>query len=359
MKQKIKDSFDNLVKGENASFVLWLYPIFSGVILIGLPWLLTRGAVIDSFAFNDTGEIGDTIGGITGPIIGLTGALVTFFAFWVQFKSNISQTAQFNKQDKDTKVDRFESKFYEMISLHRANLDEMNIADRIKGRKCFTQLFYELRACYLIAADKQKSLRKKKKSRRDFDLLDFSYTIFFFGIGPNSEKNYSHNFTDFEKQLFQACKDTMEIIQDEYKQYKKRNPDAKSYSALVTSRKMGSEQVQFKYQPFHGHSDLLGHYYRQLFQTVKFIDDSDLFDDQIKYTYMKTVRAQLSNYEQLMLYYNSSAWFPGKWKRFFTDFRLIKNIPLGLADFDISPLARYQDDIARLKAVKIKMFENI
>ena len=45
--------------------------------------------------FSDTGEIGDTIGGITGPFIAIAAAGLTFIAFWVQYKANIQQRQDF------------------------------------------------------------------------------------------------------------------------------------------------------------------------------------------------------------------------------------------------------------------------
>src|ERR1043165_133506 len=81
------------------------------------------------FRFYNTGQIGDTIGGITGPVIALIVGLLTFLAFWVQFQSNKAQTYQFKKQDTDTKVDRFETRFYELLQLHRDNVSEMSVGN--------------------------------------------------------------------------------------------------------------------------------------------------------------------------------------------------------------------------------------
>lgn len=53
-------------------------------ILIG-PFLLVNGSVID---FTNTGQIGDTIGGITAPIIGLTSAILIYLSFTAQIKAN-------------------------------------------------------------------------------------------------------------------------------------------------------------------------------------------------------------------------------------------------------------------------------
>lgn len=58
-----------------------------GVILIILaPLILTRGlGIID---FSNTGQIGDTIGGITAPIASLVGSILVFFALETQIEAN-------------------------------------------------------------------------------------------------------------------------------------------------------------------------------------------------------------------------------------------------------------------------------
>ena len=60
--------------------------------------------------------------------------------------------------------------------------------------------------------------------------------------------------------------------------------------------------------------------------------------------YIKSVRAQLSNHEQLLLYYNSFAPFGNNWidKRIFSKYRFIKNIPLQLLDFGEGPIAYFK-----------------
>ena len=66
--------------------------LFIAIVICSLPWVLTREWLLD---FSDTGEIGDTIGGIMGPFIAIAAAGLTFIAFWVQYKANIQQRQDF------------------------------------------------------------------------------------------------------------------------------------------------------------------------------------------------------------------------------------------------------------------------
>ena len=109
--------------------------------------------------------------------------------------------------------------------------------------------------------------------------------------------------------------------------------------------------------PFDGHVERLGHYYRHLFQTMTFITSQSFLGDKEKYGYVKTLRAQISNFEQLMLYYNALAWFDDEWKEFFTKYRFIKNLPLTLADIDVKPETHFKKEIEELNEEGISMFE--
>ena len=60
---------------------LWFVSVVSLLIILILPAILTLPGYVD---FSNTGEIGDTIGGIMNPFIAIIAAFLTFFAFWVQ-----------------------------------------------------------------------------------------------------------------------------------------------------------------------------------------------------------------------------------------------------------------------------------
>ena len=74
----------------NKRFLIWLAIILLFIIvgICGLPYLLTQHSIID---FTETGQIGDTIGGIMGPFVGILAAVLTFMAFWIQYQANEEQ----------------------------------------------------------------------------------------------------------------------------------------------------------------------------------------------------------------------------------------------------------------------------
>ncbi|WP_182650285.1 hypothetical protein [Flavobacterium sp. SOK18b] len=66
------------------------------LILFASIYLLTRENVFQSWDLSNTGEIGDTIGGITSPIINIIGSILIYVSFLEQNKANKIQTNQNN-----------------------------------------------------------------------------------------------------------------------------------------------------------------------------------------------------------------------------------------------------------------------
>jgi len=305
------------------------------------------------FDFTNTGQIGDTIGGIMGPFIAVAAAILTFLAFWVQFKAN-------EIQRQDIKLERFENKFYESIQLHKSNLNEINIADKLHGRKCFVHMFYELKFAYHKVEEVLNKINDSAGNKYDnVNIMSLAYRIFFFGIGTHSEKNYYPYLNTEEKSVFNKLKPELEIIQNNVLKYFGNDPWKKGYYTFESSGKTKSknEGIEFFYYPFDGHANRLGHYYRHLFQTTNHVVSQDFLNDDEKYIYIKTLRAQLSNYEQLLLYYNALAWSDVHWRVIMTKFRFIKNLPLGLADFHEKPEEHFKSEINALRSKGIEIFE--
>ncbi len=301
---------------------------------------------------SSTSDTADTVGGLLGPIIAIAAGILTFFAFWVQFKAN-------EQQKLDLKIERFENKYYELVRLHRANVEEMKVGKTLTSRKCFVHMFYELRYIYKITESHYETACKSEPNlyEEKVDVLELAYTIFFFGIGLNSEKHYIKLLNKEEKILFDRIKELLGKMQDKYTDFMEKNPSATYYThGLPASRKPDDNTIDFFYYPFDGHINKLGHYYRHLFQTATFITEQNFLEDDDRYPYFKTLRAQLSDFEQLMLYYNSLVWFGSEWKPIFVTHRLIKNLPLQLADFYISPETLFEKEIKEADAKGKPMF---
>lgn len=69
------------------------------------------------------------------------------------------------------------------------------------------------------------------------------------------------------------------------------------------------------------------HYFRYLYRILKFIDETELIDDDQKYRYSSIFRAQLSEYELVLIYYNGlSSVGKDKLKPLLEKYSILKNI---------------------------------
>lgn len=94
------------------------------VLIIGLllafaaPFIFTRSGIID---FSKTGQIGDTIGGITSPIIGLLSAFLVYRAFQEQVNANrilnddLQSEKQLRLKESREKILKQNQEFLEML----------------------------------------------------------------------------------------------------------------------------------------------------------------------------------------------------------------------------------------------------
>jgi len=92
----------------------------------------------------------------------------------------------------------------------------------------------------------------------------------------------------------------------------------------------GLEKVDAEYEELYTeHQTDIGHYFRNLYNIIKFIDRKGPAQFEEKYVYTSLVRAQLSSHELLLLFYNSLSRFGrDKFKPLIEKYHLLKNMPL-------------------------------
>lgn len=335
------------VKLWDRKFIVTLSVFFIFIALVfTLPFLFTNYSWFD-LDFSDSGEIGDTIGGITAPFIAAAASVLTFIAFWVQYKAN-------EQQRQDIQVERIESKYYELINLHKANVDEFFIGtgeDSVQKRKSFVSMFNEFKYTFYCCKGMRDALAKSEKLTKKYSdekIVRLAYIFFYCGVGDNSDimNKAMNSGKEFEDKLFN---DTLDYLN----QIKNKDIGIPEF----TDEDGNKVSLTIKYLPWGGHQSRLGHYYRHLFQTTKFIckQEIEVMSKNDKLEYLRTLRAQLSDHEQLMLYYNAIAGFGYAWINdekndsinYFVDYKMIHNIPLPLANFGIRPEKKFEEELKK------------
>lgn len=105
------------VKTYDESFwkiIRWLIVYF--ILILSLPLLFTKCSS-KLFFFNSTDQIGDTIGGILSPFIAIAAAVITFLAFWIQYKANQQQFKAYEQQKRDIQDTKKENVIVKIINV--------------------------------------------------------------------------------------------------------------------------------------------------------------------------------------------------------------------------------------------------
>ncbi|SHM88680.1 putative phage abortive infection protein [Flavobacterium saccharophilum] len=325
------------------AYLLIIIALFFIVGSFFAPLILTSTTDDSDFNFMLTGQIGDTIGGLMNPFITLGGVLITGLAFYVQYKANELQRELFIINQKDSKkqfqdqidhqneqykLQQIESQFYEMLKLHRENISEMKIEgydfEEFKQKEGEETKFLrrfekntEGRKVFVTMKTELEFILQLYKKHNTLDKIGFEkcYRIFFSGIDESDRKHPEDK--DFTAYLRLARAQHMYSGESILTNHKR-----KEYLGL---------DMNFNYKPFSGHASRLGHYFRHLYLVVKSIANNTTitnYDDKIKY--LRLLRAQLSNHEQILLFYNWLSDYGGSWENdsqnFFTEYMMIHNL---------------------------------
>ena len=266
--------------------------IFVALVIISLtlPWLLTMPAIHSRFIFSSTdgtGQIGDTIGGIMGPFIGIIAALLTYFVFRSQTKFEERQA--------------FESKFYKMLDYHRQNVSEMymdikkdSILREVKSVKCFEEMTKELELIYEIGAhfERQYVSTLGPEARLEFSLKksNLYYLTFHYGVAndyydemldhsdieSNDILNAYHGFMLAIKTSFlrESSIDVLDLDSLSYLEIRRICPKATViliYNSMDDSLKLKIKQA-VHVPILEGNLIRLNHYFVNLFNVFKLIE---------------------------------------------------------------------------------------
>jgi hypothetical protein len=273
--------------------------LLAAIFIAFLPLIITQYTWFPLDVYKPN-EIGDTLGGIMGPAVALVGVLVTFLAFWAQYVANLQQKQQFldslEIQEQDKKEQQFESQFFEMLRLHKENVDELKINSLSDNSVVEKRMVFETMV---------KEFNELLSRVDDFDSLnqenfDISYNLFFWGYDNTDISLLSQVAIDW-----------------------------------LYAKGLSANHKLINFSKHKGYSALLGHYFRHLYLMVKFVAESKVIKDyDVKMKYLKILRAQLSNHEQIMLFYNWLATSYGDaWEeetengnKFFTSYKMIHNL---------------------------------
>lgn len=371
-------------------------------------WIWKQGKI----DFTVTGQFGDFVGGFLGTII--NGAVFYFIYLTL------------NEQRKSTLKQSFETKIFDLINLHRNNVSELRYTkyDKDKfqtseSRKVFRVIVQEFLDClyevkkfskmypdYEIIKPEYKDLLSKIKKInncrarvQDLAFIDLAFCYLYFGVSKETDTILLHKFYNRYNRNFTT---RLKV----FLQLKPKRENTSAYSLWEDFKNLGVAEMKelfeenylicrkpnqnithkvftnlFLEKYYGGHQHRLGHYFRHLFQSFKYLSLQTYLSPDEKYFYAKTLRAQLSTYEQYLLFFNSLSSLGMKWEytaelpnpssnlkladfKFITRYNLIKNMP-GSQYYDFSfrkyyPNVKYdfKEDISYYNDIADKLLNN-
>lgn len=345
-----------------------LFRISAGLILFALiaPLLFTHcstGFVFDDDATNISSGIS-----IMNPFIAIAAAIITFAAFWVQYKANMDLREEAKKDREQAKIDREDNqeervkaekrnrkqqiinRFYEMLQIHRENVKELEWNQKIqyennegsyrqknecvqkRGRQIFFYYLVEFDFIYEIIESFYSDLDIKDKVKKAYNIFyrNSSDDLFNHDVREKVRKNIEFGINQLSMGGTPFDDVVNMVLTLICKSLNKDNFPIYAIARILRCKDFFSLQPLFKV-----HFEELNNYYRHLFLTVKTIakeKEEHLSYDE-KRDLLRILRAQLTNTEQIMLFYN---WFSENgrsWEQddlngnhFFTEYHMIHNI---------------------------------
>ncbi len=250
--------------------LIWLLVVCTAVYVVCLAWSWVCIA--------QSNEFGDTAGWINGLFSALAFAGVIYAIFMqreeleMQRKELSDQKEEFKTQNETLRRQRFENTFFNMMQM------QQQIADSI----AYTYVIKRRNPDWVP----DKGLPRFLEERNDLRGREVFKEMF--ELAPVDGKDEEQTYTGVRG-----------LLEHE-----------------------GLEGYEASYKPSY-----FDHYFRHLYRILKYVRTSDLIKDEDRYEYAAMVRAQLSRYELVWLYYNGlSVYGQEKFKPLIEEYAMLKNL---------------------------------
>lgn len=246
------------------------------ILMLFFPYFKLNNIQVGNFkiVIPEYDKFGTFISGVTAPFL----SLAAFVLLYLTYKSQKEELADSKKilkeQNTTQQTQRFETTFFNLLNLHHSIVNNIDLEIKEKHTDQWKEThWYETEI---------------KKGRDCF-------LTFYAGFKTAYKKQKSNNSRSEETLL----------IED---------------TEIITVKKAYHEF-------FVKHHYDLGHYFRNLYHLIKFIDKSEMPDKQM---YVSLVRAQLSSHELLLIFYNCTSDYGQKFTPYMTTYHFLKNMPTEL-----------------------------
>ncbi|MFL9843191.1 putative phage abortive infection protein [Flavobacterium rhizosphaerae] len=269
--------------------------IIIGVLIFILPLIFTLK--LNIISFTETGQIGDTIGGITAPFLSFFGSILVYLALKAQINANDLVQKQFIKQQEIDYRQNFENTFFNLLTIHHQIFQNIDFdTENLIKNDSDLQKYFQSNPSYSAYL---KDIRENKTIKSQ-DFFDLCYKILTALIEDDlifDKKIYdvNHYYDGLNIELFKRIFFNIDGIKLSIINYNNISVESRMVSIYDTIyRKLNTD---------------LGHYFRNLYRIIKLIDEKKFVENEvenfkIKYSYTSIIRAQLSDNEVGLLFFN-------------------------------------------------------
>lgn len=266
------------------------------VLLIILLWIKVTSEIRWLMpSMEASGQLGDSFGAVNALFSGLAFAAVV-----------ITLILQVKSQEKNAEIERY----FKMIDFYQNSIsnittttlaiekDSSKATEKVQGRKAFAEMKLQLK--------KLLDLINKINSKEGYgyskeQVAEIAYLVFYYGANGA--------WKEFLKEVLKDYHHHDELVGKVLDHLK-----VPAYSRYALGRTNQTD---------------LSAYFRNMYNAIKLVDESKRLTEQEKYDYVKILRAQISNPELYILFFNLLSPFGKKWKTsgYITRYRFLDNIP--------------------------------
>lgn len=238
----------------------------------------------------------DFFSGLIGTVFSILSSLLLIYTLY--------------KQNIEKKKDEITNHFFKMIDYHNENVSQLKLPNlknvttdnESEGRKAFVefklQIHHLLKIVETVNQENNYNLSKE-------NVIDIAYILFYYGIDEKwiyftreKLKKYDVTFNNIVDQIHNRIKSNVELDLARTNQ---------TYLSV---------------------------YFRNMYNAIKLVDEALVLTPEEKQNLVRIYRAQLSNPELYVLFFNLNSRFGKNWKskEYITKYKFIKNIPPGYCD---------------------------
>lgn len=243
-------------------------------------------------------EFGSFFGGYVGVMFSILSTLLLIYTIIDQFIERQKRWATDN--------------FYRMLEFHNDMVKQLSVAhinttkpERSNGRRAF--VVFKLQIHHLLELIEGLNTGEKWDLNKD-QILRIVYMIFYYGID----------------------RQWIEFLQDKIKE----DIDPDLLKRILDKIVDEIEKNELKWKLGRTNQTSLSSYFRNMYNLIKLIDNDKYLSKQEKKDLITIYRAQLSNPELYVLFFNLRSYFGKKWnnKGYVERYELLKNIPKNYCD---------------------------